>query len=59
MDIDGQADFLMAAFAVWWDLDGIRLWGGPGRPLALAAFSAGILATDSLLTLMGEAAEAE
>ena len=57
MDIDRQADFLMAAFDAWWNLDATQVWGGQGRALALAAFSAGILATDSLLTLMGEAAE--
>ena len=57
MDIDRQADFLMAAFDAWWNLDATQIWGGQGRALALAAFSAGILATDSLLTLMGEAAE--
>ena len=59
MDIDRQADFLMAAFQTWWALDGERLWGGQGRPLALAAFNAGILATDSLLALMSEEQAAE
>ena len=59
MDIDRQADFLMAAFQAWWALDGERFSGGQGRPLALAAFNAGILATDSLMTLMGEEQAAE
>ena len=59
MDIDRQANFLMAAFSAWWNLDGAQVWGGQGRPLALAAFNAGILATDSLLALMGEEQVAE
>ena len=58
MDIDRQADFLMAAFDIWWALDGHP--GDPGRrALALAAFAAGLLATDSLLTHMAEARPAK
>jgi len=62
MDIDRQADFLLAAFDVWWDLElKGHLDDSKGRALALAAFAAGILATDSLLMRMNDeqAAEAE
>ena len=53
MDIDHQADFLLAAFDVWYGLD-CPIHDPGRRALALAAFSAGVLATDSLLSRITE-----
>ena len=59
MNIDGQADFLLAAFDVWWMMES-HVTGDLGRrALALAAFAAGVLATDSLLLHMKEEQAAE
>ena len=60
MDINRQADFLLAAFDVWYGLD-CPIHDPGRRALALAAFAAGLLATDSLLRQMAEehATEAE
>jgi len=58
MDIDEQADFLVAAFDAWYRVNAAS--DDPGRRVvALAAFAAGILAMVSLLRQMDLPAKAE
>ena len=54
MSPEEQADFLHAAFEVWWTLDG---QGTCDREAAFAAFVAGFLAADNLLHQLAEGEE--